>query len=65
MDPSALLADDATIILPANGETLQSREEASYLYDFTLFLRHTNKGTILLLIYVDDMIIIGDDLSVI
>ena len=35
------------------------------LYDSTLFLRHTNKGTILLLIYVDDMIIIGDDLSVI
>ena len=31
-------------------------------YDSTLFLRRTNKGTILLLLYVDDMIIIGDDL---
>ena len=35
---------------------------ASY-YDFALFLCHTNKGTILLLLYVDDMIITGDDLS--
>ena len=33
------------------------------LYDSALFLRHTNKGTILLLLYVDDMIITGDDLS--
>ena len=32
-------------------------------YDSTLFLRHIDKGTILLLLYVDDMIIIGDDLS--
>ena len=32
-------------------------------YDFALFLRHTDKGTILLLRYVDDMIINGDDLS--
>ena len=32
-------------------------------YDFALFLRHTDKGTILLLLYVDDMIITGDDLS--
>ena len=32
-------------------------------YDSALFLRCTNKGTILLLLYVDDMIIIGDDLS--
>ena len=32
-------------------------------YDSTLFLRHTNKGTILLLLYVDDMIITSDDLS--
>ena len=32
-------------------------------YDFAIFLRFTNKGTILLLLYVDDMIIIGDDLS--
>ncbi|XP_065627552.1 uncharacterized mitochondrial protein AtMg00810-like [Quercus suber] len=31
-------------------------------YDFALFLRRTDKGTILLL-YVDDMIIIGDDLN--
>ena len=32
-------------------------------YDSALFLRHTNKGTILLLLYMDDMIITGDDLS--
>ena len=32
-------------------------------YDSTLFLRHTDKDTILLLLYVNDMIIIGDDLS--
>ena len=32
-------------------------------YDSALFLRRTNKGTILLLLYVDNMIIIGDDLS--
>ena len=32
-------------------------------YDSTLFLRRTDKDTILLLLYVDDMIITGDDLS--
>ena len=32
-------------------------------YDSALFFRRTNKGTILLLLYVDDMIIIGDNLS--
>ena len=32
-------------------------------YNSTLFLRHTNKGTILLLLYVDDIIITGDDLN--
>ena len=32
-------------------------------YDSALFLRRTDKGTILLLLYVDDMIIIGDDLN--
>ena len=32
-------------------------------YDFALFLRHTDKGTILLLLYVEDMIITDDDLS--
>ena len=32
-------------------------------YDSTLFLRRTDKGTILLLLYMDDMIITGDDLS--
>ena len=31
--------------------------------DSALFLRRTDKGTILLLLYVDDMIIIGDNLS--
>ena len=31
-------------------------------YDSALFLRRTNKGTILLLLYVDDMIITSDDL---
>ena len=35
---------------------------ASY-YDFALFLRCTDKGIILLLLYVDDMIITSDDLS--
>ena len=32
-------------------------------YDLALFLRRTNKGTIFLLLYMDDMIITGDDLS--
>ena len=32
-------------------------------YDSALFLRRTDKGTILLLLYVDDMIITGDDLN--
>ena len=32
-------------------------------YDSALFLHHTDKGTILLLLYVDDMIITGDDLN--
>ena len=32
-------------------------------YDSALFLCHTDKGTILLLLYMDDMIITGDDLS--
>ena len=32
-------------------------------YDFVLFLCRTNKGTILLLLYVDDMIKSSDDLS--
>ena len=35
---------------------------ASY-YDFALFLRCTDKGTIFLLLYVDDMIITSDELS--
>ena len=32
-------------------------------YDSALFLRRTDKDTILLLLYVDDMIITSDDLS--
>ena len=32
-------------------------------YDSALFLHRTDKDIILLLLYVDDMIIIGDDLS--
>ena len=32
-------------------------------YDFALFLHCTSKDTILLLLYVDDMIITSDDLS--
>ena len=32
-------------------------------YDSALFLRRTDKCTILLLLYMDDIIIIGDDLS--
>ena len=32
-------------------------------YDSTLFLRHTDKGTILLLLYMNDMIITGNDPS--
>uniref|UniRef100_A0A2N9IEX9 Reverse transcriptase Ty1/copia-type domain-containing protein n=1 Tax=Fagus sylvatica TaxID=28930 RepID=A0A2N9IEX9_FAGSY len=32
-------------------------------YDSAIFLRRTDKGTILLLLYVDNMIITGDDLS--
>ena len=32
-------------------------------FDSALFLLRTDKGTILLLLYVDDMIITGDDLN--
>ena len=32
-------------------------------YDSTLFIRCTDKDTILLILYVDDMIITSDDLS--
>jgi len=32
-------------------------------YDSALFLYRTNKGTILLLLYMDDMVITVDDLS--
>ena len=32
-------------------------------YDSALFLRRTDKGTIFLILYVDNMIITGDDLS--
>ena len=32
-------------------------------YDSTLFLHHTDKGTILLVLYVDDKIITSDDLN--
>ena len=32
-------------------------------YDSALFLRRTDKGTTLFLLYVDDMIITGDDLN--
>ena len=32
-------------------------------YDSALFFRRTDKDTILLLLYIDDMIITGDDLS--
>ena len=32
-------------------------------YDFALFLRRIDKDIILLLLYVDNMIIIGDDLN--
>ena len=53
-----------------NGDDLNGIQELlsrlSYMashYDSALSLRHTNKGTILILLYMDDMIIIGDDLS--
>ena len=32
-------------------------------YDSALFLRHTDKGTIFLPLYMDDIIIASDDLS--
>ena len=32
-------------------------------HDSTLFIRRTNQGTVILLLYVDDMIITGDDTS--
>ena len=35
----------------------------SNLYDSALFLHRIDKGTILLLLYVDDIIITGDDFS--
>ncbi|CAL5357771.1 unnamed protein product [Camellia sinensis] len=34
---------------------------SSSVYDSTIFIRKTERGTILLLLYVDDMIITGDD----
>jgi hypothetical protein len=32
-------------------------------YNSKLFIRHTDRGTIFLLLYVDDMIITGDDIT--
>ena len=34
---------------------------SSNAHDYALFIRKTDRGTILLLLYVDDMIIMGDD----
>ena len=31
-------------------------------YDYALFLRQTSRGTTVLLLYVDDMVITGDDI---
>ena len=45
------------------GSTISRLGYMANHYDSALFLRHTDKGTILLLLYVDDMIIIGDNLS--
>ncbi|CAL1363912.1 unnamed protein product [Linum trigynum] len=43
--------------------TLQSSGFTSSAYDSALFIRRTSQGIIILLLYVDDMIITGDDLS--
>ena len=53
--PRAWFAKFSSIIFPL-GYTASP-------YDSALFLHRTDKGTILLLLYVDDMIITGDDLS--
>ena len=45
------------------GSTISRLGYMANHYDSSLFLRRTNKGTILLLLYVDDMIITGNDLS--
>ena len=45
------------------GSTISRLGYMASHYDSALFLHRTDKGTILLLLYVDDMIIIGDNLS--
>lgn len=41
---------------------LLSHKFVSSSYDFTLFIQGSNVGLILLLLYVDDMVISGDDI---
>ena len=45
------------------GSTISRLGYMASHYDSALFLRHTDKVTILLLLYVDDMIITSDDLN--
>ena len=42
-------------------DTISQLGFSSSPYDHALFLRRTNHGTVMLLLYVDDMIITGDD----
>uniref|UniRef100_A0A2N9GSL0 Reverse transcriptase Ty1/copia-type domain-containing protein n=1 Tax=Fagus sylvatica TaxID=28930 RepID=A0A2N9GSL0_FAGSY len=65
--PIARLSSICTLLAVAASLQLYSFSTGFFhkFYDSAFFLRRIGKGTILLLLYVDDMIITGDDLSMI